>query len=551
MEEHLQRIEQVFIRLREASLKLTPKMCDMLQKEVTFLGHVVTANGVLPSPTNIEKLIKWPAPRSPKQVKQFVAMCSYFRRFIKDFAHKVKPMVPLTKKGQRFDWDSKCQASFESLKSALVSPEIMGYPLNDGDEFILDTDASYFAIGAVLLQVQDRRERVIAYASRAMNKTERNYCITEKELLAVRYFIEYFRQYLLGRRFQVRTDHQALVWLFSLREPRSKIARWIEILAQYDFSVLYRPGKQHGHSDALSRCETPRDCSCPEADMKPLKCDPCKKCIKRASDMVLDVKFNKPLLSSFTGQPELSSVSHAEEEVRALTCGDQVPSTSNSSKGDVYGGKWECGKSRLDMSKDQQEDPDIGPILSAKKEGIRPQWQEMLNKSPATRHYWLIWDMLQLREGILFRLFTPQNSTEKLVQYVVPRSMRTSVLTQVHDSLLSAHLGVKRTKSKTLQHFYWYALKEDVVAYVKGCATCAKHKKPVRTPKAPMGTIPVGGPWDVLALDYIGPLPLTPRGNKYILVLTDLFTKYVEVLPVPDQIAEACARLLLNNFIAR
>ena len=119
----------------------------------------------------------------------------------------------------------------------------MGYPLNDAGEFILDVDASDMGIGAVPHQVQGDQERVIAYPSRALNKAESNYCITEMELLAVRYFIEYFRQYLLGRRFLFRSDHQSLVWLFRLKEPRGKIARWVEILSQYDFAVQYRPGR--------------------------------------------------------------------------------------------------------------------------------------------------------------------------------------------------------------------------------------------------------------------------------------------------------------------
>ena len=140
-------------------------------------------------------------------------------------------------------WTDACDASFEAIKQALVSSDVMGYPLNDGGEFILDVDASDIGIGGILQQVQDGRIRVIAYASRAMNKAEVNYCITEKELLGVRFFIEYFRQYLLGRKFLVRTDHQPLVWLFKLKEPRGKIARWIEILSHYDFAIQYQPGK--------------------------------------------------------------------------------------------------------------------------------------------------------------------------------------------------------------------------------------------------------------------------------------------------------------------
>ena len=159
VQEHLSRVEQVLMRLMQAGLKLKPEKCEMLQKEVTFLGHVVSSDGIKPSPTNIAKIVEWPAPKCPKQVKQFVAMCSYFRRFIQDFAKKARPMVDLTKKGKQFIWTQSRQDSFDSLKTALISPEVMGYPLNDGGKFILDTDSSDFAIGSVLLQVQDGRER--------------------------------------------------------------------------------------------------------------------------------------------------------------------------------------------------------------------------------------------------------------------------------------------------------------------------------------------------------------------------------------------------------
>ena len=122
----------------------------------------------------------------------------------------------------------------EKLKEALISPEIMAYPLDEG-EYFLDCDASGYAIGGVLSQMQDGVERVIAYGSKMLNKAERNYCVTDKELLSLRYFVEYYRQYLLGRKFTVRTDHRALVYLFSFKEPRGRLARYLEILAAYDF----------------------------------------------------------------------------------------------------------------------------------------------------------------------------------------------------------------------------------------------------------------------------------------------------------------------------
>ena len=131
-------------------------------------------------------------------------------------------MVDLTKKEKRFVWDAACVEAFTKLKKVLVSTDVMGYPLNEGRDFVLNVDASDVGIGSVLHKIQQGKEKVIAYASRALDKAESNYCITEKELLAVRFFVEYFRQYFLGRRFIVRSGHQSLVWLFRLKEPRGK-----------------------------------------------------------------------------------------------------------------------------------------------------------------------------------------------------------------------------------------------------------------------------------------------------------------------------------------
>ena len=160
-------------------------------------------------------MINWPVPTNVTEVRTILGMASYYRRFVKDFSKRVHALVELTKKNNRFHWTSECQREFEDIKPTLTGPEIMECPQDDG-KFILDTDACDVSIGALLSQMQDGRERLIAYASRTLSKAGRNYCVTDRELLAIRNFTEYFRQYLLGRHFTVRTDHQALKWLFSL-----------------------------------------------------------------------------------------------------------------------------------------------------------------------------------------------------------------------------------------------------------------------------------------------------------------------------------------------
>ena len=552
-DQHMQRLEEVLDRIKKAGLKLKASKSYLLQKEVIFLGHVVSGEGIKPSPTNVTKVVDWPTPKTAKQVKQFVAMASYYRRYVRNFASTARPMVDLTKKGKKFLWSEACENAFNSLKRALISADVMGYPLNEAGEFILDVDASDLGIGAVLHQVQGGKETVLAYASRSLNKAEANYCITEKELLAARYFIEYFRQYLLGRRFLVRSDHQSLVWLFQLKEPRGKIARWIEILSQYDFAIQYRPGKKQPHCDALSRCENPRACDCPQQDtMEPLKCGPCRKCVKRAQDMVHEKLYKDLTTHESALQQDTETAKGVGELPEAVPGPFSKPDSSDCTQPDTHLiTSWFQGKSTAELRKLQENDSDIGPILRAFVSERRPTSQEMSVMSPASRHYWIIWDTLILQDSLLCKKFIKKDGTGEYIQFIMPTAMKKEVLHQMHDSVLSGHLGCKKTKAKIIQRFYWYSLRDDIKLHIQKCDVCAADKKPTKVPKAPLGHLNAGAPGDCVATDYLGPLPVTGRGNRYILLLTDHFTKYVEIIPVPDMTAEICAQKILNEFISR
>ena len=188
--EHIQRIETVLQRISDAGLKLKPEKCHLLKSEVALLGHVVSQKGIRPNPDNVAKILSWPTPTNVSDVRRILGLGSYYRRFIRDLSLLVKPLTELTKKSNKFLWSDSCQQAF-------VSPEIMAYPRDTG-YVILDTDACDRAIGTVLSQIQDGHLKVIVYGSRTLNRAEGYYCITDKELLAVRYFIEYYRQYLSG-----------------------------------------------------------------------------------------------------------------------------------------------------------------------------------------------------------------------------------------------------------------------------------------------------------------------------------------------------------------
>lgn len=251
-EQHLERVELVFQRLRTAKLKLKPSKCHLLRRKVGFLGHVVSTEGIAVDPAKVHEVVEWPTPRRLRDVRAFLGLCAYYRKFILGFSIVAAPLFALTKKDSPFVWDEDCQEAFDRLKSALTSSPILSLPTNEA-VYVLDCDASDFGIGAVLSQRIGGDEKVIAYGSRLLSTTERNYCITRKELLAIVHFTKVYRQYLLGRHFVLRTDHAALRWLQKTPEPIGQQGRWLERLSEFDFEIIHRPGRQHGNADALSR----------------------------------------------------------------------------------------------------------------------------------------------------------------------------------------------------------------------------------------------------------------------------------------------------------
>eukprot|EP00731_Ephydatia_muelleri_P008911 Em0004g1249a len=252
VKEHLTRLEEVLERLQAAGMKLKPKKCRLLRRKVNYLGYIVSSGGVQTDPLKVESILSWPSPTTQKELRQFLGLASYYRRFVKGFASIAAPLNHLLEKGKPWEWTKVCEHAFSSLKKMLTTSPILAYP-DFEIEFTVDCDASGDGLGAVLSQCIGGGENVISYASRSLTKPEKKYCATRKEMLALVWAVGQFRPYLLGRPFTVRTDHSALQWLYSFKEPEGQVARWLESLAEYEFTVQHRPGKKHTNADALSR----------------------------------------------------------------------------------------------------------------------------------------------------------------------------------------------------------------------------------------------------------------------------------------------------------
>jgi hypothetical protein len=251
LQEHLQHLKLIFDEFRKYSLKIQLDKSAFLGKEVPFLGHIITPNGIKPNPDKVNAMIKYLIPKTQKEVKAFLGLTGYYRKFIKVYAKIAKLLTKVLKKGEKIDCqDDEYVESFNKLKELEVNAPILAYP--DFDKpFCITTDASNIAIGGALSQ----EKRLVSCYSRTLNSAEQNYSTIEKELLAIVEACRYFRPYIYGRKFLIETDHKPLTWLWSLKMPNSRLIRWRIKLEEYDYEIKYKKGCENYVADALSRIE--------------------------------------------------------------------------------------------------------------------------------------------------------------------------------------------------------------------------------------------------------------------------------------------------------
>jgi hypothetical protein len=510
VEQAIHRLKLVFDRFRQAGFKLKPKKCELFQQTVLYLGHQVSKEGISADPEKVKVIRNWPVPRTVRDVRSFIGLASYYRKFVKGFADIARPMHKLMSKNATFKWTEDCQIAFETLKQRLLTAPILTCPRPAGD-FILDTDASRTNIGGVLAQIQDGQEKVIGYASRALRKEEQNYCVTRLELLAVVDMLKHFRHYLYGRPVTVRTDHGSLKWLANFKEPEGQLAHWLERLAEYDLKIVHRPGYQHKNADALSRV-------------------PCKQC-KRHEGIVEE----KPDIEVLIDQSPAAAPEQSDGVATSIRRVKIVPT-------------WTPGSLR----EAQLEDCTIAPILRAKENtAIRPEWPGISEHSLATKCYWGQWEQLQVKEGVLCKRWEADDGGLIKWLVIVPHKLRDTVLQEMHGGQASGHFGVNKTLGRLRRQYTWYGMSADTRSWIRQCDKCAARKSPSKKLRGELQQPKVGAPMELVALDILGPLPITERGNKYILVIADYHTKWVEAYPMPNQEAETVAQIFAKEFCLR
>ena len=256
LEQHLKDVETVFAKLRNAHLTAKVSKCHFAMTEINFVGHVVSKGTIKPDPEKLKAIQDYPEPKDVTQLKSFLGLSNYYRRFINGFSKISIPLYALTKKGVDYNWTAIQQDAFDQLKKKLTEAPCL-YPPDFSKPFVLQTDASDKGIGGVLTQEFPDGEHPIGYVSRQYLPAETRYSPTEQEALAVVYTIGQFEHYLVDRHFTVVTDHSAHVWLPTKKSQNKRLARWAIMLSQFNYSVQYRKGKDNANADALSRAPLP------------------------------------------------------------------------------------------------------------------------------------------------------------------------------------------------------------------------------------------------------------------------------------------------------
>jgi transposase InsO family protein len=500
--EHNERLVEVLEQFRKSGMKLSPHKCVFSKENVRYLGHIINEKGISTDPEKIKSIIKWPTPQCVDEVHSFVGLCNYYRSFIEDFSRIIEPLQHIIA-SKKFRWNTEQEESFARLKNALINAPILSLPNKNG-KFILDTDASHAAIGAVLSQVQDGEETVIAYASNRLTKTQKNYCITRKELLAAYHYIKHFKHYLAGKKFTLRTDHKALVWLLNWKRPNtSQYCLWKADLECFSFDIEHRKGSKHTNADSLSRS---------------LVCEQCEQCDLQHADP----KKRRNVKLIVGDYLEKESV---EENVVLATC--------------VY--------DETSMFSMQLRNRDLHIIKCWMKKGMadNPEPKEYNNLSSFAKRLWQIRRTLRIRGDILYQL----DEDGKTYRFVVVPCMLDALMKAFHDEF--GHFGINKCYDLIRERYFWPEMKTSISEYISSCILCSQFKEKNGKNNATVQQICSSQPFERVCIDICGPFERTRNGHKYVLGIIDHFSKFIVLVPLRRVDATTVAEAIWKEWITK
>ena len=465
-EEHDEHVRQVLQRLQEYGLYAKLEKCSFDRNQVEFLGYIVSPEGISMDPAKVQTILEWETPQSVRDVQCFLGFANFYRKFIRNYSKKVLPLTQLTHKNQPFIWNSSAAEAFESLKHAFTSAPILIH-VDQDKPFILEADASDFALGSVLSQPKENGLLYpVAFHSRKFEAAEINYEIHDKELLAIVDSFEHWRHFLEGSPHQiiVYNDHKNLTYFQNARVLNRRQARWAQFLTRFDFLIVYRPAIHQGKADALSRRSYMAPClGEPTFDhQKQILLGP-----DRLQVMVTNA-FKTPTDSILisTIRTDLEADEFAQDVLNHI-----IPDRAS------------CSRS-----------------MNSRKDYNQFSWH----------------DNLLFRNNLL---------------YVPDGRSRLLILQHCHDMPMAGHFGVHKTLELVSRNYWWPHLRNYVENYIRSCDACCRSKCPRHRPYGLLQPLPVpDGPWKSISMDFITDLP-SSKGFDSILTVVDRFTKMTHFLP--------------------
>ena len=487
--EHLHHLARVMDRLRDVNLKLKLTKCHFVRQSVEFLGHVLTPQGLQPNPRQVAAVKGFPVPQNISELRQFLGLASYYRRFIAQFAKVASPLHQLTRKEVRWNWTKECHDAFDLLKGKLLSSPVLAYP-DFNHDFVLETDASVRGLGAILSQYKsDDKLHPIAYASRVLSNAEKHYSITELETLAVVWAIQHFHAYLYGHNVTIFTDHSAVRAILDKPESNGKHARWwLKVFGSgiNNLKVVHRPGRENLGADALSR--------------------------NPVTDTFNNTDIEAVVLN-------INSLQQADITTMLYT-----PPSVN-----ITG----------DFHLEQRKDPRLKELIDYFEKGILPSGrQEARGVAARALNFTIVDKVLYLLDG------RPLNRKRA----AVPSHLQQEVLHNYHSGRMAGHFSGTRLYNALCYKWWWDKMYTDAIRYCENCAECAITMGVGKKRKPPLHPIPVKRPFQILGIDVME-LPKTSKGNRYVIVMQDFLTKWPLAFPCPDQKATRIARLLVDEVL--
>lgn len=535
LQEHIERLRLVFERLRQSNLKIQLDKSEFLQKEVDYLGHVVTPEGVKPNPLKIEAILKYPIPSTTKQIKGFLGLLGYYRKFIPNFAKITKPLTQCLKKDATINVnDPAYRKCFEHCKTLLTNEPILQYP-DFTKTFHLTTDASNYAIGAVLSQGPIGQDRPIAYASRTLNSHEINYSTIEKELLSIVWATKYFRPYLFGRKFNIMTDHKPLQWLFSLREPNSKLVRWRLKLEEFDYNIQYKKGTQNKVADPLSRIE----CLVNETD------PPIFKYMEKFNENPLQSDNNDSIIVEPDDDPDETVHSNHENPIIGIPI---IEKPINYYKNQIIVTEVNHPSKDIEIHKlfNNQYQRYIIQISKTHFEEELVKFIKQYLVPNVSYHIYFQSPVYEKFSTTLQKHF--KNSLLKLIKCtklltdIEDKDEQINTINNYHMGKTN-HRGIEETYLRLKRQYFWPKMQQSIQETINECDICRLTKYDRHPLKLKLNITPTGSkPFEIIHIDSLA------LEKQKFLTIVDSFSKYAQAYPLMSMQRTEIANNLLLFF---